>query len=73
MKIDIPKATGALVLLGLLHWSGAAVSAAQGVSMELKVGHPFPEIALPSLEDSRPSSIAQFRGQKLILHIFASW
>jgi hypothetical protein len=41
--------------------------------MELKVGQPFPEIVLPSLEDSRPSSITQFRGQKLIVHIFASW
>jgi hypothetical protein len=73
MTIDIPKATWALVLLGLLHWSEAVVWAAQGGSMELKVGQPFPEIVLPSLEDSRPSSITQFRGQKLIVHIFASW
>ena len=73
MKIRIPPGFWALFLVGLLHWSGAAVWAAQGLSMELKVGHPFPGIVLPSLEDGRPSSIAQFRGQKLILHIFASW
>jgi len=73
MQIDIPKAYWALVTLGLLHWCHALGWAAQEASMELKVGRPFPEIVLPSLQDSRPSSIAQFRGHKLILHIFASW
>jgi hypothetical protein len=73
MKIYIPLGFWAFFLVALLHWSGAAVSAAEGLSMEFKVGHPFPAITLPSLEDGRPSSIAQFRGQKLILHIFASW
>ena len=72
MKICIPQGFWPLFLLGLLRWSGPAVWAAEGGSMELKLGHPFPEIVLPSL-DGRPSSIAQFRGQKLILHIFASW
>ena len=37
------------------------------------VGEPFPTTSLPSLEDGRPMSIADFRGQKVILHIFASW
>ena len=37
------------------------------------VGTPFPTISLPSLEDGRPMSIADFRGQKVILHVFASW
>lgn len=38
-----------------------------------EVGQPFPPITLPALRDGRPMSIMQFRGQKLILHIFASW
>jgi hypothetical protein len=38
-----------------------------------KVGQPFPNITLPSLKDGKPASIADFRGHKLILHIFASW
>lgn len=38
-----------------------------------EVGRPFPELTLPSLEDGRPRSISEFRGRKLILHIFASW
>lgn len=36
-------------------------------------GTPFPTLSLPSLEDGRPASIADFRGQKIILHVFASW
>ena len=38
-----------------------------------KVGQAFPNVMLPSLEDGRPGSIADFRGQKTILHIWASW
>ena len=38
-----------------------------------KVGKPFPTLSLPSLDDGRPASIADFRGQKVILHVFASW
>lgn len=41
--------------------------------LPFQVGEPFPAIALPTLEDGRPRSIADFRGQKVILHIFASW
>ncbi len=42
-------------------------------SPHFEVGQPFPDIVLPSLEDGRPASIADFRGKKLILHVFASW
>ena len=38
-----------------------------------EVGQPFPALALPALEDGSPRSIADFRGKKLILHVFASW
>lgn len=37
------------------------------------VGQPFPDIVLPSIEDNNPVSISDFRGEKVILHIFASW
>ena len=40
---------------------------------EFKVGEAFPNVMLPSLENGRPGSIADFRGQKTILHIWASW
>ena len=40
---------------------------------ELKVGQPFPNLVLPSISDGSPLSLAAFRGQKVILHIWASW
>jgi hypothetical protein len=39
----------------------------------LNVGEPFPTLALPSADDGRPRSVAEFRGEKLIVNIFASW
>jgi len=38
-----------------------------------EVGRPFPLLALPDVADGRPRSIADFRGRKIILHVFASW
>jgi hypothetical protein len=38
----------------------------------LVAGEPFPDVVLPSLEGA-PRTIHEFRGEKLILHIFASW
>jgi hypothetical protein len=38
----------------------------------IEVGKPFPNIVLPTL-DGRPMSMADFRGQKVLLHVFASW
>jgi peroxiredoxin len=36
-------------------------------------GEPFPVLALPDLEHGRPTSLADFRGRKLVLQVFASW
>ena len=38
-----------------------------------RVGEPFPTIALPSLENGELTSIDAFRGEKVVLHLFASW
>jgi hypothetical protein len=43
------------------------------IPMKLEIGQPFPNIVLPNLADGRPGSISQFRGRKLLLHVFASW
>lgn len=40
---------------------------------EFRVGEPFPAIVLPSIEEGAALSAEQFRGQKLMLHVFASW
>ena len=50
---------------------GAA--APRSYSVEFHEGQIFPAMVFPSLRDGRPGSVADFRGKKLILHIFASW
>ncbi len=57
-----------VMLLALLPASGYAQQDEGG----LQIGHPFPNIALPDLDGNR-RSVADFRGHKLILHVFASW
>lgn len=39
----------------------------------IEQGRPFPDLRLPSLHDGRATSLSEFRGRKLILHVFASW
>ncbi len=39
----------------------------------LEVGEPFPLLQLPHLDDGGPGSVADYRGEKLVLHVFASW
>jgi len=60
---------GALFLLSC--GSPMNVSAPSDVAIE--VGRPFPNLVLPSLGDRRPSSLVQYRGKKVLLHVFASW
>ena len=40
---------------------------------EFHEGQMFPTTVFPSVDDGRPRTVADFRGNKLILHIFASW
>ncbi len=40
---------------------------------KFKIGTEFPNLKLPSIEDNQPLSIKDFRGRKVVLHIFASW
>ena len=37
------------------------------------VGDVFPTRALPSVIDGKPTSIASWRGKKVIVNVFASW
>ncbi len=66
--------------LGVLLFALAALglgvgqpSAASEVDVGTDVGDRFPSLVLPSLADGRPLAISQFRGQKILLHQFASW
>ena len=51
----------------------AALSPVVGGAAQLQEGKPFPDLVLPSMTDGRPMSLADFRGRKVILHVFASW
>ncbi len=59
--------------LSFLVLVSICLSTSNLTAYELKVGEPFPTLTLPSLQDGRPLSVADFRGEKLILHIWASW
>ncbi len=61
--------TAPLILFALLVAAVPTLAAKD----HFPVNQPFPNIALPSLYDGRPASIADYRGQKVLLHIFASW
>lgn len=68
----LSQAAAVLALVVLLAVS-AAPAPAQRLDARFEVGKPFPDLTLPSLEDGTPTSIADFRGKKLLLHVFASW
>ena len=36
-------------------------------------GKSFPDLVLPSAADGAPLAVSQWRGKKLVLHVFASW
>lgn len=40
---------------------------------KLKEGEPLTSLTFPRLSDGSPASLSEFQGQKLVLHIFASW
>ncbi len=56
-----------VTLLGISAWAHAAEPP------KILVGKAFPAIVLASLADGEPMSIRDFRGEKVVLHIFASW
>ena len=51
----------------------AALTPAVAAAPQLQAGKPFPDLVLPSMTDGRPMSLADFRGRKVILQVFASW
>jgi hypothetical protein len=65
------RAAGKLLLGSVL--GAASLAPAQLPAQPFEVGRPFPDIVLPSADDGTPMSIADFRGKRLVLHVFASW
>jgi hypothetical protein len=52
---------------------GGAIAGDGSERLGLEAGQPIPEVVLPALDDGRPMSISDFRGEKVVLHVFASW
>ncbi|MGH9159159.1 MAG: TlpA family protein disulfide reductase [Vicinamibacteraceae bacterium] len=76
MTLDHSSTYALASALLMLAGSGSLADAAQPErhqALPFVVGQPLPGLILPDLADGRPRSIAELRGQKLILHIFASW
>lgn len=66
------RVNAALVLL--LGLTGAAIAQPGAIeATAVQVGEPFPVLELPRLADGQPDSLANYRGQKVLLHVFASW
>jgi len=62
-----------VMLAGLLLLASRGPLDASPPVPEIAEGKPFPSIVLPALDDGRPTSLADFRGEKVVLHVFASW
>jgi len=71
MLLRLSKATLPIVMVAAVF--STADTGAQPAPVKLEIGMPFPDLVLPSLEDGRPVSFAEFRGQKVVLQVFASW
>lgn len=60
--------------VGMLAALWCAMSCVLGAQTpRIEVGQPFPNLLLPRLEDGSAASVSDYRGQKLVLHIWASW
>ncbi|MCH7824095.1 MAG: hypothetical protein IH849_04780 [Acidobacteria bacterium] len=51
----------------------ASETAPQRLASPFAEGDLFPDLAFPSLEDGSPTRLSDFRGHKVMLHVFASW
>ena len=58
-----------LFLAAVLSMSPALAASLGAIEMD----RPFPDILLPDLETGQPSSLAVFKGERVVLHVFASW
>ena len=62
-----------VIAAGMVGLTIAPPALAQRGLGEIKIGQPFPDLTFRSMEDGSPMSVADFRGKKVVLQIFASW
>lgn len=73
MVLSIPAAAGKPPADEVSAFAASSGSAAQRRDSPFAVGDLFPDLAFPSLEDGTPTRLSDFRGKKVMLHVFASW
>ncbi len=74
MSRFVPIVLTTAAILGVAGiMSDASAQTAETPTYGIEVGQLFPTFAFPALEDGRPRSITEFRGKKVVLHVFASW
>ena len=61
------------IVVAVLSALSIAMSPSVIEAAELKAGEPFPDLVFPSLDGGAPVSLSDFRGNKVVLHVFASW
>ncbi len=47
--------------------------AVAGPTGRIEIDKPFPDIKLPRLDGGELASLDEYRGRKVLLHVFASW
>ena len=62
-----------VIAAGIVGLAMAQPALAQRGLGEIKIGQPFPDLTFRSMEDGSPMTMADFRGKKVVLQIFASW
>lgn len=66
----LPRFLSFLLIMCALSVSANAIRA---LATEFVVGRSFPDLWLPAAEDGRATTVSAWRGQKIMLHLFASW
>lgn len=75
-RIHVPTSAAVGVISAVACLAGVAclaMPAAAAPEGSLVPGESFPDIAMPNAASGELQSIADFRGEKLMLQVFASW
>ena len=74
MTVHTMKRAWAAALLTICAVGFAGREAgAQRLESRFSVGDHFPDLPFPALADGKPTRLSDFRGRKVMLHVFASW
>ena len=73
MAHEFPSSKAAVAFAALCTLAGTAPVAAQSQLGRIEIGRPFPDEKFTALRDGRSASLADFRGKRVLLLVFASW